>query len=364
MSFNQIMMNRFETRGVGLIKYVQPVEIATASGKLAEAFDQMRRDFGMVVSLVLLHSPVPELLYGVWAVLRETLLVGNVPRNLKEAVSATVSKVNECPFCVDAHTVMLHALAEHEAVEAILQGRSDQIKSPEVRAMIEWASASRTPGSPLLQMPPFDPADAPEIIGVAVAFHYLNRMANIFMDGVVLPIPARLTGLKRAINQLSGSLLKEWMAPLSSPGESLSFLPDVSLPADLAWAASNPSVAGAYARLAAAVEAAGERSLPTVVRALVQQQVQNWQGVDPGLSRRWLEEAITELDETYKPAARLALLTALASYQVDEGIIRAFQTQYPGDDKLIGATAWASFTAARRAGDWLQVAETQAVSYA
>lgn len=364
MKFNQIMMKQVETRSIGLIKYVQPVDVTTASGKLAEAFEQMRRDFGMVVSLVLLHSPVTELFYGVWAVLRETLLVGNVPRNLKEAVSATVSKINECPFCVDAHTIMLHALAEHEAVEAILQGQKDQIKNPEVQAMIEWASASRTPDSPLLGTPPFTPADAPEIIGVAVAFHYLNRIANIFMDGVALPVPARLTGLKRVINQLSGSLLKDWMAPQSSPGESLSFLPDAPLPADLAWAAPIPSVAGAYARLAAAVEAVGQRSLPATVQALVQRQVQSWQGADPGLSRRWLEEAIAGLDEAHKPAARLALLTALASYQVDDGIITAFRTHHPGDEALIGAVAWASFTAARRAGVWLQAAETQQVSYA
>lgn len=259
---------------------------------------------------------------------------------------------------------MLHAMAEHDAVEAILQGQSDQIKNPEVRAMIEWASASRTPDSPLLLTPPFTPDDAPEIIGVAVAFHYLNRMANIFMDEALLPIPSRLTGLKRVVNQLSGSLMKDLMVPLSSPGESLPFLPEVSLPADLAWAAPNPHVAGAYARLAAVVEAAGQQSLPMVIRVLVQQQVQNWQGEDPGLSRRWLEEAIAGLNEAHKPAARLALLTALASYQVDEGIIKAFRSQHPEDDKLIGATAWASFTATRRVGTWLHVTEAQGVRYA
>jgi hypothetical protein len=113
-----------------LIKYVQPVEIATAFGKLAEAFEQMWRDFGMVVWLVLLHSPVPELFFGVWAVLRETLLVGNVLRNLKEAVSAAVPKLMNVP----------------EAVEAILQGQGNKIENPQVRAIIEWASAGRIPG--------------------------------------------------------------------------------------------------------------------------------------------------------------------------------------------------------------------------
>jgi hypothetical protein len=133
-------------------------------------------------------------------------------------------------------------------------------------------------------------------------------------------------------------------------------LPETPLPTDLAWAAPNPYVAGAYARFAAAVEAAGQQSLLTEVRSLVHQQVGNWQGEDPGLSRRWVEEAMVGLDEIHKPAARLALLVALASYQVDEGVIKTFRSQYPEDDKLIGAAAWASFTTARRVGSWLSYA--------
>ena len=59
------------------------------------------------------------------------------------------------------------------------------------------------------------------------------------------------------------------------------------------------------------------------------------------------------LDDADKPAARLTLLTALAPYQIDENTIAAFRAQHPGDNKLIAATAWVSFTAARRVGTWL-----------
>ena len=50
------------------------------------------------------------------------------------------------------------------------------------------------------------------------------------------------------------------------------------------------------------------------------------------------------------------LLTALASYQVDSDIVDAFRAQSSAsraDADLIAATAWASLTAARRAGEWL-----------
>jgi len=36
-------------------------------------------------------------------------------------------------------------------------------------------------------------------------------------------------------------------------------------------------------------------------------------------------------------------------------VVNAFTTHIPGDDRLIGALAWGSFTAALRIGTWLYV---------
>ena len=61
------------------------------------------------------------------------------------------------------------------------------------------------------------------------------------------------------------------------------------------------------------------------------------------------------LDEKSKDIGRLVLLTALAPYQVDVGVVKAFSTHLTGDDRLISALAWGSFTAVRRIGTWLHV---------
>jgi hypothetical protein len=124
------------------------------------------------------------------------------------------------------------------------------------------------------------------------------------------------------------------------------------LPDDLSWAAANPAVAGAFARFAAVIEEAGKRIVPEQVRVLVSERVQAWNGEAMGISRRWVEEVVVEIKEEHRTAARLALLTAFASYQVDSSVIENFQSHYPGDAQLIAATAWASLTAARRAGVW------------
>ncbi|NUP84002.1 MAG: carboxymuconolactone decarboxylase family protein, partial [Nonomuraea sp.] len=53
-----------------------------------------------------------------------------------------------------------------------------------------------------------------------------------------------------------------------------------------------------------------------------------------------------------RPAARLALLTALASHQVDRRAVEEFAATAPGDAALVEVTAWASLSAARRVGAW------------
>ena len=52
---------------------------------------------------------------------------------------------------------------------------------------------------------------------------------------------------------------------------------------------------------------------------------------------------------------RLALLTALASYQVDRSVIDKFRLDWPDDATLVELTSWASLAAARRVGGWIPV---------
>ena len=318
---------------------------------LAQAYPQIKRDFGALVEPFTLHAPAPRLLAGIWMATRETELVGVVRREIKEAVAATVSRLNQCPYCVDAHTMMLHAGSAHGAAAAISHANDGEIQDPAIRQIVAWAEATRSPGDPLLQRPPFSEAEVPEIIGTAVAFHYTNRMVDIFLDET--PLPSNRGRLKGTLKRMAGYYFSLAARRRKKPGTSLALLPEAELPADMGWAASSPTVAGAFARWAAVVEIAGLKALPADVRALVRAHIAAWNGETPTLSRGWVEEAVAGLADAEKPAARLALLTALAPFQIDENMIAAFRAQQPGDDKLIAATAWASFTAARRVGTWL-----------
>lgn len=330
------------------INYIQPVEYDSAAGLTREVYQQLETDF-IPAPLIVLHSPLPEVMAGAWSILRETLLAGSVSRSRKEAVAASVSKLNECPFCVDAHTVLLRATSDHDVANAILHGDFDSIQDPELKPLVEWVLATRTASSDAVH-PPFTQHEAPELIGTVITFHYINRIANIFVGDSLLPVPSMLKGLTYRLYAATGG--KRIVRP-RLPGNSLKFVPRSDLPGDFSWAAKNPAVAGAFAGFAKVVEEAGNNVLPEPVRALVSERVAAWNGELMGMSRRWVDEAIAGLEDQDRPAARLALLGALASYQVDAGVIDDFRSQYPDDAQLISATAWASFTAARRVSNWL-----------
>ena len=334
-----------------MIKHIQTVSITSASGLLAQAYPQIKRDFGALVEPFTLHASAPRLLAGVWMATRETELVGSVRREIKEAVAATISRLNQCPYCVDAHTVMLNATSAHGISTAISHEHDDQIQDTNIRQVVAWAKATRSPGDPLLQKPPFSETEAPEIIGTAVVFHYINRMVDIFLGET--PLPSNHNWLKGTLKRMAGWYFSRAARRQKTAGTSLTLLPEADLPADLGWAEASPMIAGAFARWADAVEMAGQEALPADVRDLVCEHTATWNGETPGLSRNWVEKAVTGLADSDKPAARLTLLTAFAPYQIDENTIAAFRAQQPEDKKLIAATAWASFTAARWVGTWL-----------
>jgi AhpD family alkylhydroperoxidase len=314
-------------------------------------YTQTKRDFGRVAEPFLIHSPVPNLLAAVWMVCRETELVGQVPRNSKEAVAAAVSQLNPCPYCVDAHTRMLLAAGERKTAQAISKAQYKKITDMHTRMLVDWALATTTPRSPLLRWLPFSRQEAPEIIGTAVFYHYINRMANALLGQS--PLPTSIRYLKSPLKTMASSMFATSMNRQKPVGEALELLPKVDLPNDLRWAKSSANIARAYACLAHAVEEAGEAALPAEVRAHVEEELSQWTGKTSELSLAWAEDAISRFDEATESAARLALLTALAPNRIEEKAIVSFRKHFPQDEKLVGALAWASFAAARKIGTWL-----------
>jgi AhpD family alkylhydroperoxidase len=127
------LMDGMAVRG---IKYVTPIPPDKATGKLKQIYDQINHDFVLAAPFTL-HSSVPDLTAAVWSAERETLFHGIVPRGHKEAVVAAVAIINKCPYCIDAHTLMMQASGEDEAA-GILS------KQTHLQALVEWAKSTRS----------------------------------------------------------------------------------------------------------------------------------------------------------------------------------------------------------------------------
>ena len=325
------------------IRYIEsfnPVSGESLSGKVLA---QVRKEFGAEVEPLTLHRPVPELLAGAWMACRETLLAGSGGRDAKELIATAVSTINRCPYCVDSHSIMLMESSGLDYQEALAV--------PKLNAIAAWASATLTPGSAILHSPPFSDAEAPAFIGTVVFFHYINRIVTIMLGNSPLPFSSGIP--KKVSLHLAAWFFGSAIRLEKTPGASLDLLPEAPLPDDMSWAKSSFAVAGAFARFAKAIEQAGARSLSEEVRTVISSSIRNWDGTTPAMNDGWYEEDIANIHGADKAAGRLAFLTAFAPYKVDERAVRAFSEHFPGDDILISALAWSSFTAARRIGSWL-----------
>ncbi|MFD4657124.1 carboxymuconolactone decarboxylase family protein [Kitasatospora sp. NPDC058444] len=348
-------------RSMAQVHRVAAVRPGDAGEEVAGVFADVEREFGMLAPPIGLHAASPEVLAASWVMLRETLVAdGRVDRATKEAVAAAVSAANSCPYCVEVHGTTLAALLPGAAApgtaRATAEGWADWFRADGDRGR---APEEGTPGEGRPEGEPEEgaaeegapfPAQAgPELVGVAVTFHYLNRMVNLFLEPS--PLPAGLPPAARAAARaVLGRLMRRSARVAPPAGTSLDLLPSAPLPGDLAWAAGTPSVAGAFARAAAAIDAAGARAVPQGVRVLVADHLAGWDGRPPGISRAWVEEAVSALPGDQRPAGRLALLTAKAAYQVDDGLVAEFRRGRPGDTALIELTSWAALTAARELG--------------
>jgi len=338
------------------MRFIEAVPPRRARGRVALIYGQIRHDFALLRdpygnSPFLAHSPHPELLAGFWSLIYETLLVdGAVRRADKEAIAASVSRVNDCPFCTEAHALLSGVAGTRGDRLALSDGAVELIGDKRTRELVAWAAATRQPGSELLRHPPFGPEEAPEVLGTALAFHYVNRIVEVFQGhGPMNAGPAPVRGLAVAlIGRVAGRALRR----RREPGRTLVLLPEAPLPDDLSWADPAPALASAIARFAAAVQRAGAEALSEQARGRVSSLLAAWEGADPPLYGSWLEDALQELEPAPLAETRLAVLAALAPHRIDEAVVESFRRVRPSDGDLVAAVAGSALRAARGVGQW------------
>ncbi|MCX4987582.1 MULTISPECIES: carboxymuconolactone decarboxylase family protein [unclassified Streptomyces] len=314
-------------------RYTTPPPRKSVTGVTADVYAQLASDFGMErPSTFVVLSSVPELLTATWALMRESLIAGEGDRTGKELAALGVSLANRCPFCVDAHTMLLHATGDHSLAEAIARGETP---SDEGHArVLAWGRASRTPGAPELTPFPFPAAHAPAYIGTALTFHFINRIASALLTENLLPGNAQRL---RAVRSLGGRSLARTVRRRPAPGVGLTLLDAPGPGPD--WARGT-AVGPAFAALRDAATAGGGL-LDAADRSLVRETLQGWDGSHPSLA--W-----DGLPDRSRPGARLALLAALAPYRITDEDVTAWRDPSHSDRHLVRLVAYGAFAAVDR----------------
>ncbi len=337
----------FDTLSLKTMRYVEAVPRHKAKGLVAEVYDMITDDFFINGSLTS-RSKAPLLLAAIWSAGRETALVDDrLDRTTKEAMTATLSSINDCPYCGDMLVSLVHAGDRHEDARQILDEREDRTTDPLLRERLLWVRAVATPGAEPPRSVPFNEAELPEAIGALMALSDINRFSHIVMDGSPVKAPLGLATVKAAALWLFGGELRATHTAPLEPGRSLHLLPPADLPADMHWARSHPRIARTLARWAAAVEQQAQGVVPAETQRLVHARLQSWQNEPMPISRYWVEAETEGLEGEARDIARFALLVAKASYQLDDDIIETILGDKRDDERFVRILAWSTFTAAR-----------------
>jgi len=337
----------FERLSLKTMRYVSAVSARSATGLVKEVYEMINDDFFLNGSLTS-RSKVPNLLAAIWSGGRETVLVSDqLDRTTKEAMTATLSSINDCPYCGDMLVSLIHASDQHDDAVHILTESEQQITDPLLRERLLWVRSVATPGAVPPKSTPFTEAQLPEAIGSLMALGDINRFSHIVMDGSPVQVPFGLKWAKAAALRLFGNELRPTHIRPLEPGRTLHLLPVAPLPDDMQWAEANPRIARTVAQWTATVEKESEDVIPARVKLLVHENLSKWQGNAMPMSRSWVEKEIVGLEGEERAIARFALVLAKASYQTDEKMVEDVLGKDRDEERFVRILAWCSFTAAR-----------------
>jgi len=338
----------FDTLSVQTMRYVSAVPTREAKGLTKSVYDMIREDFFKNGSLTS-RSKVPELMAAIWTAGREAMLVADkVDRTTKDAISAVLSQVNDCPYCEDMLISLVHAGGDHEAAKDIFAQTDFDASDETLRRRLAWVRAIATPGNERVPDTPFGEEALPEVIGTLMGMSDINRFSHVVMEDSPVEAPLGLRSVKAWALRMFGSELEATRSVPLVPGRALELLPKAELPADMDWAKPNPRVADAVSRYAAAVEREGEKVVSPRARKAIVHALNRWNGEQMPLDARWVDRDVEALDGEDEAIARLAIVLAKASYRLTEKMVLDVLGEGRDEERFIRILAWSSFAGARR----------------
>jgi uncharacterized peroxidase-related enzyme len=168
---------------------IRTVPPEAATGQLADAYEVFKEAMGSpIVPMVMQLSSIrPEITSSLTGLYRALFSGGELPRQAKEAIATYVAALNNCPYCVGAHTLLmqLHG-ASPEHVDAARSGDITAFTDDEETArflplaekITRHAYKVTDADIQLLRDGGWSDEKILEAIGVVVYFNLINRLAD------------------------------------------------------------------------------------------------------------------------------------------------------------------------------------------
>lgn len=329
------------------MRFVSAVPARQAEGLTRQVYAMIREDFFKNGSLTS-RSKVPALMAAIWTGGRESMLVEDkVDRTTKDAISAVLSQINDCPYCEDMLVSLVHAGGAHDAARDILARNDLASADARLRERLEWVRAIAAPGRADIPPTPFTAEQLPEVIGTLMGMNDINRFSHVVMEDSPVAAPFGVAAIKAAALRVFGGELEVTRRTPLIHGRALPLLPPAPLPDDMQWARPNPRIADAVSRWAAAVERETAAVVSPDVKRVVKAALDAWDGDQMPISRAWVDAEVAGLSGSDLAIARLAIVLAKAPYQVDVAMAEAVLGDDRDEERFIRILSWASLTGAR-----------------
>ena len=151
----------FDSLSVMPMRFVSAVPSRKAEGLTRAVYEMIDEDFFRNGSLTS-RSRVPEMMAAIWVAGREAMLVEDkVDRTTKDAISAVLSQINDCPYCEDMLVSLVHAGGAHDAASDILAQNDLASADAVLRDRLEWVRSVATAGAESLPPAPFTAEQLP-----------------------------------------------------------------------------------------------------------------------------------------------------------------------------------------------------------
>jgi hypothetical protein len=309
-----------------LVRYITAVSVKHSTDSNRRVFAQMQQENAGVHGPFLVHAAQPTLLAAVWALFRETQLASGVPRAHQETIALLVAEENRCPWCIEAHQLALST-------------------QPRVSQIVDWYNANPDPLSAAAH-PAFTLEASIAHRAAVLLWQYINRITNVLL---VESAWQRFGSWKAPATRVMGRVFEAFFLNRRyEAGRALVLIGDAPLPEHLAWAQPHRPIAAALAYVHQQIQDLGAPHIPETVQRFVLEFVHAHRRQSMGLSRRWADDAVQPLEPSQRTLAKLLLLTALASYQIDDAVMRSVRDELRTDAELLAVLAWGSYAAHNR----------------